>query len=215
MAAPGKATLTCGDKIHWSGGQPFNGYVLLIMALPSVGGAQWTRVCLKDSHPKVRVPTRVKVPIREGVYDPLTRIWRTDSLVPPNVRYSAFFYDDTDRLIAVGPELFEVKTAEYELVPPVLADPGPATVSPQPEDVPGTGVVRVVYGVPHREPVQGKKNGVNTRFTISRSQYSLVFVIWNQTVLTEGVHYTIAGNEITMSEQFIPDPKDTLEAVIW
>jgi len=184
------------------------------MALPSTGGAQWTKVCLKDCRPKLRVPVRVKVPIREGLYESETKIWRTDSLVPPNVKYSAFFYDDTDRLIAVGPELFAVEAGEYTLTPPTLTDPTVAIASPQPEDVPSTQVTTMIYGAPTRVPVQGTKNGTNVSFTISITGV-VVLLVWNQTVLTEGVHYTLAGNAITMIAPFIPGSGDTFEAVIF
>lgn len=214
MAAE-KAQLTYGSNITWSGGKPFNGYVLLIMALPSAGGAPWTRVALKDTRPRLRVPTRIRVPIREGVYDPDTQIWRTDSLVPPNVKYSSFFYDSTDRLIAIGPELFAVETATYTLAPPTLTDPDAALASPRPEDVPSTQTTMVYYNAPTREDIEGTKDGVNTAFTISKSVYSVVLVIWNGVVLDQGVHYTISGKDITMIAPNLPEVGDTFEAVIW
>jgi hypothetical protein len=40
------------------------------------------------------------VPIRNGQYDSQAQVWRTDSLVPQNVTYSAKFYDDSNRLVS-------------------------------------------------------------------------------------------------------------------
>ncbi len=215
MATAQKAQLTSVADITWSGGALFNGYVLLIAALPSTGGATWTRVHLKDTRPRLRVPTRVRVPIREGKYDSDTQVWRTDSLVPPNVLYSSFFYDSTDRLIAIGPALFSITTAQHTLTPPALTDPTAAVTSPDPEDVPSSQVVTQIYGAPTREDVQGTKDGVNTTFTISTATYAVVMVIWNMTVLDQGVHYTISGNTITMIAPYIPDSGDSFEAVIF
>ena len=210
-----KSQLTSASTVLWSGGEPFNGYVLLLMALPNYSGTVWTRVSLRDCKPKLRIPTRVKIPIREGVYDVDTRLWQTTSIIPPGVKYSSFFYDDTDRLIAVGPDLFTVTVDPYVLAPPTLTDPTASVVSPAPEDVPSTLISGAFYNAPLRENVSGTKNDINTLFTISRSVYSVVLLIWNQTVLDEGVHYTISGANITMLSPFIPGSTDTFEAVIF
>jgi hypothetical protein len=205
------AQLTCSSNIAWSGGDLFNGYVLLIAALPSTGGVAWTRLALGDSRPLARVPMRYRVPIRAGQYAADSRVWRTDALVPPSVRYSAFFYDSTDRLIAPGAALFAIAADPYTLAPPVLTDPTAAVVSPTPETVPTAPVV-VFQNVPVRENVAGTKNGVNTTFSISRSG-SVVFIIWNNMILTAGTHYTLTGTALTMN--IPPDAGDVLEAVIY
>lgn len=202
-----KAQLTSASNITWSDGSLFNGYVLLIMAPPT----GYAHVVLRDKRPHLRVPQRYRVPIREGQYVPDTQVWRTDSLVPVNVRYSAFFYDSTDKLVSAGSSLFAVTSDPYTLAPPALTVPSAAVVSPTPETVPSAPVV-VYQNVPTRENVSGTKNSINTAFSISRAG-SVVFVIWNQMVLTEGVHYTRTGTSITMT--VAPDSGDTLEAVIY
>jgi len=112
MAAE-SAQLISTNTIKWSGGRNFDGWVLLLMAMPKVDGVAWTRISLKDKRPKLRVPTRVRVPIRDGVYDATTEIWQTTSLVPPQVKYAAFFYDDNNVLIATKSALFVVETDPY------------------------------------------------------------------------------------------------------
>jgi hypothetical protein len=92
-----RVQLASSSTIEWSDGTPFNGCVILIMALPTNGNQQWTQVARRDCKPKRKCPQRVKIPIREGVYDTYTILWSTDSLVPENVLYSAWFYDDTDQ----------------------------------------------------------------------------------------------------------------------
>lgn len=210
--AASSSQLTSASAISWSGGTLFNGYVLLIMTPPNTGGATWTRVSLKDCRPKLRVPTRVKVPIREGVYDPDTRVWQTTSIVPPNAKYSAFFYDDNDVLIAIGSALFTVTADPYTLAPPTLTAPTAETVSPEPEDVPSTGVY--VVGAPGFENVTGTKDGVNTAFTISRTG-TVVLLVWNSAVLEEGVAFTRVATAITMISPYLPGSTDTFKALIW
>jgi hypothetical protein len=150
------------------------------------------------------------VPIRQGVYDPATQVWRTDAILPLSVRYSSFYYDSTDRFIAVGPDLFTITADSYVLTPPTLTDPTAAVVSVTPETVPSAPVT-VTIG-PTREDVQGTKNGSNTAFTITRTG-TLVMIMWNGMVLDEGVGYTKSGTAITMT--YAPESGDSLEALIW
>jgi hypothetical protein len=205
-----KAQLTYTTTIQWSGGTLFDGYVLLIMALPSASGSDWSKVCLKDSRPRLRVPTRVMVPIRQGVYDTATYVWRTDSILPPLVKYSSFYYDSTDRFIAVGPDLFTITADSHTLTPPTLTDPTAAVVSVTPETVPSAPVT-VTIG-PTVEDVQGTKNGVNTSFTITRAG-TITFILLNGVVQTSGTDYTLTGTALTMT--VAPAADDTLKAVIW
>lgn len=213
MSVQNIAQLTSGSTIQWVSGVPFNGYVLLLAALPSKSGTAYQSVFLRDCQPKTEVPKRIKIPIREGVYDTDVRVWRTDSLVPTLVRYCAFFYDDSDRLIGTGPSLFAVTTDPHTLTPPSLADPDVATSCPTPEAVtilvPSTNAGQTI-----RENPTGAKNGVNATFTISVVG-SVVLVIWNGTVLDEGVGYTRSGVTITMAAGYIPISTDSLEVVIF
>ena len=207
------AQLTSASTITWVDTTPFNGYALLIMALPSTSGAGWTRAILRDTRPRLRVPTRVKVPIREGVYDVSSRVWFTSSLVPTQVKYASFFYDATDRLIANGPSLFSITATPYTLAPPTLTDPTAAVVAVGPEDVPSTLVTTFTFGVPPRIDLVGTKNGINVLFTANALPVSMVMVIWNGMVLEEGVGYTRSGLDYTLA--FAPESGDSLEAVLW
>jgi hypothetical protein len=217
-----RVQLVSTSPIKWSDGTLFNGYALLIMALPTQGNLQWTQVALRNSTPKLKCPQRVKIPIREGVYDTYTMLWSTDSLVPENVVYSVWFYDDTDQLIAIGSQLFAITAGttpntsiQYTLNPPTLPTPTAAVSSPQPGTAPSTQVQTVFYGAPIRENVSGTKNGVNTIFTIGSSVYNVVMILYNQTVLTAGVQYTLTGATLTMIAPFIPGASDQLEDIRW
>ena len=213
MSVQNIAQLTYGSTIQWVSGVPFNGYVLLLAALPSKSGTAYQSVFLRNCQPKTEVPKRIKIPIREGVYDTDVRVWRTDSLVPTLVRYCAFFYDDSDRLIANGASLFTITADPHTLTPPTLTDPDVATSCPTPEAVtilvPSTNA-----GTVTREDLTGTKNGVNDTFTITIGG-SIVMVIWNGTVLEEGVGYTRADKTITMAAGYIPGATDSLECLIF
>jgi len=212
MSVQNVAQLTYGSTIEWSGGTPFSGYVLLLMAMP--GATAYGNIFLRDCQPKTEVPRRVKIPIREGVYDTSAKIWRTDSLVPSTVKYCTFFYDDADRLIAAGPGLQTVTVDPFTLTPPVLTDPTAAVACPTPEAVPDPATVIVYSAAPTREDVAGTKDGVNDDFTVSTAG-SLVVIIWNGTILDKDVGYTQSGTAITMAADYIPNVGDTLKALIW
>ena len=212
MSVQNVAQLTYGSTIEWVGGVPFNGYVLLLMAMP--GATAYNSIFLRDCQPKTEVPRRVKIAIREGVYDTSAKIWRTDSLVPSTVKYCTFFYDDADRLIVAGPGLQTVTSDPFTLTPPTLTDPTAAVACPTPEAVPDPATVIAYYAAPTREDVAGTKNGVNDAFTVSTAG-SLVVIIWNGTILDKDVGYTQSGVNITMAVGYIPNSGDSLEALIW
>ena len=212
MSAQNVAQLTYGSTIEWSGGTPFSGYVLLLMAMP--GATAYSNIFLRDCQPKTEVPRRVKIAIREGVYDTSAKIWRTDSLVPSTVKYCTFFYDDADRLISAGPGLQTVTVDPFTLTPPTLTDPTAAADCPTPEVVPDPSIVIVYATAPKREDVAGTKNGVNDAFTVSTAG-SLVVIIWNGQILDKDIGYTQVGTAITMAAGYIPASGDSLEALIW
>lgn len=212
MATDYRASLTAASSITWTSGLPFNGYVLLLMALPSSNGATWTRVSVRDQRPKLHVPTRFKVPIREGVLDTTTKVWRTDGLVPTNVQYTSFFYDDNDQLIASGGTLFPLTTSPFTLAIPSLADGTAAVAVPTPETVPSTGITVLNTGV--LENVTGTRNNSNNLFSISHVPTQLVLIIWNGLILEENVGFVRAGTTITMQAGYIPRSTDSLKALI-
>ena len=213
MSVQNIAQLTYGSTIQWVSGVPFNGYVLLLAALPSKTGTAYQSVFLRDCQPKTEVPKRIKIPIREGVYDTDVRVWRTDSLVPTLVRYCAFFYDDSDRLIANGASLFTITADPHTLTPPTLTDPDVASSCPTPEAV-TILVPSISASQAKREDLGGVKNGVNTAFTITVTG-SVVMVIWNGLILDEDVGYTRSGTAITMAAGYIPGATDSLECLIF
>lgn len=115
MATPLTAQVKSSADIKWASGALFNGFVVLTMSSTVAG--------LKNSRPQIRVPYQVKIPIREGVYEVETKIWRTDALVPANVTYSASFYDMNGTLVATGATGQTVTADPFTLATPTLPDP--------------------------------------------------------------------------------------------
>jgi hypothetical protein len=159
------------------------------------------------------------VPIIEGVLDPRTKVWQTIALAPLNIVYAVFIYDSTGRLIFSDPSLYSFTSdpviatpdpLDFLFVVPTAAVPPP----PTPDSVPSTNTVNVVYNRPTRANLTGTKNGVNLNFTIPSSG-NVVLIIWNDTVLQSGIHYTISGTNITMLAPYIPQSGDILECLIW
>lgn len=216
MAAKAQLKTTGDALIQWSSGANFNGYVLCIMAPPALGAGNYPQVSLSGEYPKVRVPTRIAVPIKDGVYNSESRLRRTDFLEPPNVKYCSFFFDINDAQIATGTSLFTAVADEKILDPPALTVPAAAVACVQPEDGESGQVINLL-GVPTREDVAGTKNGSNTAFTVSSDPGSLGLVILylNGTLLDEGLAYTRLGTAVTMISPFIPESTDSFEALIW
>lgn len=214
MSTPTRAAITSAANVTWQSGDLFNGWLLLIAVPPNYSGTQYPNISLRNSIPKIQVPQRIKIPITEGVIDINSKVWMTSSFVPTNVLYSAWFYDDTSTLIAVGAALFTVTTDPYTIAVPTLTDPTASVVSPTPGSVPNTTIQTLTYGAPSEESLSGVQNGTNLIFTISH-QGAFVFVLRNGAVMTPTVDYTQSGATITFTSGNAPLSDDTLKAVIF
>lgn len=209
-----RSAVTTAANVTWQGGTLFNGWLLLIASPPNISGTKFNSISLRDSSPKLKIPTRARIPIREGVLDQNCKIFQTSSLVPTNVVYSAWWYDDNGVLIATGASLFTITADPYTIAVPTLADPTTEIVNPTPESVPATLINTLVYNAPTEEDVAGTKNGSNTSFSISKTG-TIFFLVWNGQVLTSGVDYTNVGTAITMISPALPNTGDQFKAVIF
>lgn len=209
-----RSAITSAASINWQSGTPFNGWLLLIISPPTLSGVAFPFVSLRDSSPKLKVPVRVRIPIREGVLDQTAKVFQSSSLVPTNAVYSAWWYDDNGILIATGATLFTITTDPYTIAVPTLTDPLAAVTPPTPESVPSTLVNTIVYNAPTFEALTGTQNGVNLVFTISHAG-TMVFITRNGAVLTPGVDFNQSGTTITFTSGNAPLADDTMKAVIF
>ena len=128
-----KASLT--GTVSWSSGEPFDGKVVILTALPTLAGVSFASIYVDSSVPPFRLPDRVVVNIKNGAYDTATKLIYTSDLQPSGCRYVAYFYDQQGNLIAPIPaaaSLFEVTSDPHTLTPPTLTAPTPAVSAPAP-----------------------------------------------------------------------------------
>ena len=212
MATKNKARLTTAATVAWSNGEPFDGYVLLQINLPS----GYSQAMLEDDAPRLRVPLATPVKIRNGVVDQDTRAWFTNALVPPTTNYSAWWYDSNWRLISLGTELFSITTDPHTLTPPVLTVPTAASSSATPDETPvgNSQGFLATSGVPTRETPAGTVDGVNAIFTLSRSP-SLLVLTRNGVVLEDGIAFIRSGVTITFQSGYIPTAGDVIRALLF
>ena len=209
-----RSAITSAATIAWQSGTPFNGWLLLIISPPLISSVAFNSVSLRDSSPKLKVPLRVRIAIREGVLDSNAKVFQSSSLVPTNAVYSSWWYDDNGVLIAVGSSLFTITTDPFTISVPTLADPTTAVTPPTPDSVPNTLINTVTFGAPTEETPAGTQNGVNLNFTISRAG-SIAFILRNGAVLTPTVDYNQSGTAITFTGGNAPLADDILKAVIF
>ena len=112
--------LVSTDTISWSGGQEFDGFVILTLNLPT----GYDYAVLRTISPRLRVPAKTKIPVSTGVYDTnSSHVWRTDYLVPPGAYYTAAWYDSTGKLVASDATQRTITADSYTLDPPTLTEP--------------------------------------------------------------------------------------------
>lgn len=117
-------------QVKWSNGQIFDGYVLLIMAMPTGYSQPQIQGTLPGS-----IPTRIRLPIVDGTIDGSVTAYYTSTLNPPNCLYGAFWYDNQDTLLsspADSSALFSITTSPVTLTVPTLTAPAASTTVPTP-----------------------------------------------------------------------------------
>lgn len=201
-----KCRLFNNTAFTWDNDEPFNGYLLLIMSFPSANsGTPWTYAVLNDSHQRLRVPVATKIPIRNGFLESDAAVWQAQSLTPPRCQYSSFYYDNTDRLIAIEGNFFSANDTEDEMI----ANPFPITdfpgAFPFPQTVPGT--------VPTVETPTGLINGSNTNFTLTRAGNEVLVYLNDDLLAGGGVDYTLSGASLIMDTA--PATGDVLKVFIF
>jgi len=176
------AQLELASAPEWGDGRPFSGYVLLV-ASPPVNRSE---IRLYNFS---RVPDRVAFRVERGSFIHPARIYRTDYLEPPNVKYLDFWYDLTGALIASGSSQFTVEEGTYQLVPPALAAPAAGEVPLPPGSMSSVRTYRLYYGL-------WSPDGTQTSFILPQSS-GIAIIFLNGLIQQEGVHYTRSGNVVT------------------
>lgn len=208
MSTPQKAKLA--GTVLWSTGETYDGYALLLLALPG----SYAAVSMDGTFPRARIPTNTVVPITDGTYNQNVQLYFNSDIEPPNTQYAAYFYDLSWTRIAPSgtAALFTIATDPYTLVAPTLTAPTSATTAPLPGSVSGT---TATYLYVSKEVPSGTMDGVNATFTLSTSSYRTIDLRLNGVSLLQNTAYTLVGATITMLAGYIPSSGDTLEAIVY
>lgn len=201
-----KCRVSNPDPFTWNDATLFNGYLLLILSYPELNGVRYTEAVLNDNVVPIRIPHSVKLPIRNGYLENDAALWRTDSITPPNVKYSAFYYDSTDRLVSIEGSLWGFTSDEDTIsANPFSVSTVTPTTFPFPLSSPNSD--------PTVETPTGTANGSNTAFKISRAGIYVQIMV-NDVVLIPTTDYTLSAGTLTMVTH-IPGALDVFKAFIW
>jgi hypothetical protein len=202
-----KSKVINSTPFTWDNGDLFNGYLLLVMMFPSAnGGVEWSEAVLNDSPMRLRVPKAIKIPIRNGYFEPDTFAWRNDTMSPPRTQYSAFYFDNTDRLISIEGNAMSFNGDEEDIVT------NPFTITTFPNYV--DGPEGSPSSVPTVETPTGVMDGVNALFTLSRAGNQVIVHLNDLVPMLPGFNYNLSGNALTMITP-IPNAGDYFRVYIF
>lgn len=220
-SAPRQASIKSTSRVEWSDGSPFNGFLLVGLALPTVSGYTYARTFLGNTGKPQRIPLWTKIPIDTGVYDNAAKVFFNADLDPPNTRYSAWWYDHNNRQVAGPASLFEVTTDPHVLATPTLTVPSVPITLPAPQvDIPADPVnfAAYVYGEIPTGTISGT-NGAdgNPTFTLNYTPAppGSLILVKNNVILNQDTDYSISGNTITYLTGSIPITGDFHIAVMY
>lgn len=135
MADPRRAKLT--GTPAWTGGELFNGFVSIALALPSNSGGDFPTVYLGAGQRRCQLPIWTRVRVKDGVFDPEAKLFFNADIDPPNTRYFAYWFAYPKFRVSplVGnPSAFTVTADPYAITIPTLTDPTAPTTAPVPVD---------------------------------------------------------------------------------
>lgn len=211
MALDTSRIVTAAD-VKWSDNSLFNGFLLLLLASPTLSGNTYERFWLQDKQ-RLAIPARVKIPILDGeLQGRANEVWQSGSISPPGNKYCALWFDDQANQIATGPSLFTITTDEHTVTPPTLTIPTAAASCPDVALLTTTGVLQASF-FPVLENLSGTKNGVNQTFTSTNTPRFVLAVRVNGVDQQDGNGYTQSGNTFTITPA--PNSADALEVVYW
>ena len=196
-AAPEKSQLQTASEIQWADGTPFQGSLLLVLALPTLAGDTYEKAFLKgvDVH-RWRIPTRIKVPIVDGVMSSDVRVWQNADISPPKTVYCGFWYDETGNSITVDePDLLAITADPHTVTVPTLTIPTVSSASPSLAslDLVSASSTLLSASILTVETASGSGSSV----TLAAGP-SLIVGVWVAGhLLLSTTDYTVSGNTIT------------------
>lgn len=210
MAYQYATVATSVNPVTWSSGTNFDGYVLILLAMPT--GYSTQSAFIQGQNPVMPIAKRWRFWISDGNIDQGSTIPYSVSIEPPNTAYAVYWYDLNDNLIAGPTSLVTIGASPYVLTVPTLTAPASTSVIPAPAPVSTSTQV----GFSDQEPVQGTVNGTNTVFTIlfAPSPQASLALFRNGVEQSQGIDYSIgsSGNTINWLSTPVPQTGDILRA---
>lgn len=77
----------------WSDGSNFNGFIVLMMVIPTSSGTAWPGIFIDPNSPRQVIPDRTVFPISDGLPNNQISAYWNSSIDPPNTAYAVFGYD--------------------------------------------------------------------------------------------------------------------------
>ena len=114
----------------WNTSEPFDGYVILAIVFP----AGTTEIRPNGfATPDISLPTRIRIPIKSGVFNQNVKIPFNSSYEPISTKYCAFWFDCQDKPLAApasSADFFIIDATPYVITIPTLTGGVFGTVVP-------------------------------------------------------------------------------------
>jgi len=105
-------------EITWSDDSLFTGILYVALVPPEYSeNDDATSVDYQAFYPGQKIPTRVGIPIVNGLFNNSLGLFYNEDLSPPNSRYACRLYDITGRAVTSMSSLFEVNSDPIDSLP--------------------------------------------------------------------------------------------------
>lgn len=120
--------------ITWSDGSLFNGFLVLMLVIPTYSGVPSPGIIVEPMSPRQPIPDRVTIPIVEGILNQSTEVYYNSSIDPPNTKYCPFYYDGALKSLntPTSSDFFVINTPVFTPPVPTLTPPVASTTVPTP-----------------------------------------------------------------------------------
>lgn len=127
----------------WSDGTVFNGFYLMALVPPVIGGSDAARFALNTYAPECRIPQWAVIPIKAGSLSQDVGILYNEDINPPGTKYAAYLYDVSKRMVDGPTSPFIVNTTTFN--PSFSAPTAPSTSGTTPTPDTNTTSSPVIY----------------------------------------------------------------------
>lgn len=117
-------------QVSWSNGQPFDGFALFGIVMPTDGASPWPKITTEAGADE-RLPVWFVIPISQGRYSQNAGLIYTEDINPPNTLYTAYYYDRALKRL-LGPTSFFSVSGDFSY-PQTIPAPTAGSTAPSPD----------------------------------------------------------------------------------